>query len=406
MQQEHNIASFTKFYALSMLVYVLAMYDVTWLNTIPVTLLRVFIILVCLLKMFGTSSLEIPRNQLFPVILLLIYSVYSIVNTFSDDKFVTIRYLAFFLSMSSVFFLTYNEKQYVLRFFTSGFVVILLISLFGWVLFLLGVNLPHSGLILHPNGFHEYYDYYFFRASAYSVESDFPRFQSIFLEPGQLATPCIFLFFLNSFENKVFGIKNLVLLVTIILSFSLISYGLLLISFVAIAWNKGARFRVPMTLLVVVIIGGGYYFASSSEDSAINVLILSRLEYDEEQIISGNNRTAAVFDANYADFIKSKDKYFGIHKELSSGYNWSNNSSGYKKFIVHEGIVGLVIIMTLITAMFLNKRNAKTLVFFIILVMAFLVRNLLQSPLWLSMAILGFCLLGDEDKLRVQPIET
>ena len=406
MQQEHNIASFTKFYALSLLVYVLAMYDVTWLNKAPVTLLRGFIILVCLLKMFGNSYLRISRNQVLPIILLLIYCVYSVVITHSGDPFVTIRYAAVFISMSSVFFLTYYEKLYVLRVFTNGFFVILLISLFGWVLFLLGVSLPHSGLILHSNGFHEYYDYYFFRIASQSLESDFPRFQSIFLEPGQLATPCVFLFYLNSFENKVFGRKNLVLLVAIILSFSLISYGLMLVTFVTIAWTKGARWRVPLTIIVVFVIGGIYYFASSSENNAINALILSRLEYDEETIISGNNRTASVFDANYANFIKSKDKYFGIHKELSSGYNWSNNSSGYKKFIVHEGIVGLVVIMALITAMFLkNKKNAKTFIFFIILVMAFLVRNLLQSPLWLSIAILGFYLLGNENNLKVNPIE-
>lgn len=405
MQQEHNIASFTKFYALSLLVYVLAMYDVTWLNKVPVTLLRGFTILVCLLKMFGTSSLRIPRNTVLPITLLLVYCVYSVVITHSGDPFVTIRYAAVFISMSSLFLLTYNEKLYVLRVFTDGFVVILLISLFGWILFLLGVNLPHSGLILHSNGFHEYYDYYFFRTSAYSVESDFPRFQSIFLEPGQLATPCVFLFYLNSFENKVFGRKNLVLLVAIILSFSLISYGLMLITFVTIAWTEGARWRVPLTIIVVFVIGGVYYFASSSENNAINVLILSRLEYDEETIISGNNRTADVFDRNYEDFMNSNDKYFGIHNKLSSGYDWSNNSSGYKKFIVHDGIIGLVVFMSLIITMFLKNRNAKTLMFFIILVVAFLVRNLLQNPMWLSIAILGFYLLGNENNLKVNPIE-
>ena len=405
MQQEHNIASFTKLYALSLFVYVLAMYDVTWLNKVPVTLLRGFIILVCFLKMFGISSLRIPRNTVLPITLLLVYSVYSIVITHSGDPFVTIRYAAVFISMSSLFLLTDDEKLYVLRVFTDGFVVILLISLLGWILFLLGVNLPHSGLILHSNGFHEYYDYYFFRVSASGVESDFPRFQSIFLEPGQLATPCVFLFYLNSFENKVFGRKNLVLLVAIILSFSLISYGLMLISFVTIAWTKGARWKVPLTIIVVLVIGGVYYLASSSEDNAIYALILSRLEYDEETIISGNNRTADVFNLYYADFINSNDKYFGIHNKLSSGYDWTNNSSGYKKFIVHDGIVGMVIFMTLIITMFLKNRNAKTLMFFIILVLAFLVRNLLQNPMWLSIAILGFYLLGNENNLKVNPIE-
>lgn len=397
MQQEQKIALFTKFYALSLLFYVLAQYDVTWLDKAPVTPIRVFIILVCLLKMFGTSSLKIQRSQVLPIMLLLLYCIYSIIITHSGDRFVFFRYLAIFIAMSSVFFLTHDEKQYVLQFFTKGFVVILFISIFGWILFLMGVKLPHSGLIFHSNGFHEYYDYYFFRISAIGAESTFPRFQSVFLEPGQLATPCVFLFFLNSFEKKVFGIQNLVLLAAIILSFSLVSYGLLLISFLAIAWNIGARLRVPLTIIVILLIGGGYYLASSSQNNAFNVLILSRLEYDEETIISGNNRTSAIFDVKYANFIKSKDKYFGIHNKLSFGYDWTNNSSGYKKFIVHDGIVGMVIFMSFIITMFLGNRNAKTLIFFIILVIAFLVRNLLQNPLWMSIAILGFYLLGDEN---------
>lgn len=404
MQQEQKIPGFTKFYALSMLVYVLAQYDVTWLYNVSTLFIRVFIILVCLLKMHS-SSMKMEKRQVFPILLLLMYCMYSIIVTHNGDNFVVVRYFAVFVSMASIFLLSKEERMYTLKVFVNGFVIILCISFFGWVLYLLGVDLPHSNLIYHQNGFHEYYDYYFFRISSHGVESDFPRFESIFLEPGQLATPCVFLFFLNSFESKTFGIKNLVLLTAIILSFSLIAYGLILISFVAIAWNKGARFRVPMTIIVVLIIGSVYYFASSSEDSAVNRLILSRLEYDEETIISGNNRTADVFDKNYSIFMKSNDKYFGIHKELSSGYNWANNSSGYKKFIVHEGIVGLVILLGFITTMFLKNRNANTLVFFIILVMAFVVRNLLQNPLWLSMAILGFYLLGNENNLKVRSIE-
>lgn len=394
---EQNIKPFTKFYALCMVLYTLAMYDVTWISNISFSTTRLFIIIVCLIKFFN-APLTIERRSVFPVLLLFLYCFYSFVFTHFDDKWSSIRYLSLFVSMTSIILLSSKEKKYLLKVFTDVFVVVLVISLFGWILFLMGVNLPHTGVIFHWNGFHEYYNYYFFRVATSSVEGIFPRFQSVFLEPGQLGTPCAFLLFLNAFENKVFGFKNLIFIAAILFSLSLISYGLLLVTLAALAWLKNSNYRVLFTIIVILLIGSGYYYVSSSGDNAINVLILERLEYDEELGIAGNNRTANVFDSNYSTFIKSNDKYFGIHSELSSGYDWTTNSSGYKKFIVHEGIVGLIVFLSFFVCLLFRNRNSKTLVFLIIVVTAFFVRNLLQSPLWLSITILGFYLLGNENQ--------
>lgn len=403
MQQEQKITPFTKFYFISMVLYVLAMYDVTWLSySISYTAIRVFISIVCIAKM-SNASIRI-KGQSLPLLLLLIYCVYSVLISHSGDKGVAIKYLALFTSMTSIILLTHKERLVLLKYITTAFVIILTISLFGWFLFLLGVNLPHSGLIYHWNGFHEYYNYYYFRIAADSIEANFPRFQSIFLEPGQLGSPCVFLLFLNTLEGKLWKFQNIILLLAIIMSFSLISYGLSLIVLLAIAWFKGSKYRLFLTVITAILIGVGYYYFSYS-DNAVNALILSRLERDEEMVIVGNNRTASVFDLNYASFIGSRDRYFGIHNELLSGYNWTNNSSGYKKFIVHEGIVGFVIFMVLIIALFFKNRNIKTLVFLIILVMAFLIRNLLQNPLWLSIAILGFYIIDENDKLKPHTVE-
>lgn len=406
MQKEQKITLFTKFYALSMVLYMLAMYDVTWFSySFSYTSIRVFITIVCLIKMSQNATI-ILRKQSLPLLLLFIYCMYSMIVTHIGDKNVFIKYVALFLSMTSIVMLTKEERLFLLKLLTNVFVIILSISLFGWFLFLFGFNLPHSGLIYHWNGFHEYYNYYLFRIAASSMESEFmPRFQSIFLEPGQLGTPCVFLLFLNLLEDKMWKFKNIILLLAILLSFSLISYGLLLIVFLSISWFKGSRYRVFLTMLTVVLIGAVYYFVSYS-DNAVNALIISRLERDDEMVIVGNNRTATIFDINYASFIRSSNKYFGIHNELSTGYNWTNNSSGYKKFIVHEGIVGLVLFMILIISLFLKNKNIRTFVFLVVLVMAFFVRNLLQNPLWLSIAIIGFYSIGDDKKQFVQSYDS
>jgi hypothetical protein len=346
------------------------------------------VIFLSVLKIGFIKSVKSKDLSIF-ILILIFYLHYTILS--NSSVFEVFRYVALVFSMISIVLLPVYEKKYLLKIITLFFVVILVISIPFWLLFLLGVNLPHSALIQHPNGFHVYYNYYFFRISVQNLDAIFPRFGSVFLEPGQLATPCVFLFFLNAMENeKVFSFKNSVLLIAILLSLSLIGYGILLVSLVAIAWFRGSRHRYIWITFVLMAVGGFYIYFSTQEDSAVNYSILSRLEYDEDKIISGNNRTAKVFDKNYESFIQSEDKYFGIHSQLNTpGHDWTNNSSGYQKFIVHYGIVGFSIFMLLILLLFWYNRSSRTFVFLIILVIAFLVRNLLQNPMWLSMAIIG-----------------
>lgn len=385
----------TRFYAYSMLLYVLALADVTWLDSLSYNVgIRLYIIVVCIVKM-AESPFVIQSRWKAPLCFLLLYCLYCMLITFGEF-YQTISYIALFLSMMSIITLKIGEKRFLLNVFTVGFVVILVISLIGWILFLLGVNLPHSGLINHRNGYHVYYDYYFFRISSGALYSIFPRFSSVFLEPGQLATPCAFLFFLNAIENKIFGLRNVVLLVAIVLSFSLIAYGLLVFSLVMIAWFKGFKYRLPLAVSVVLVLAGLTTYFIYNQDSAVNELIISRLEYDEDDIIVGNNRTSQIFEANYQSFIKSGDRYLGIRKKLVTGYDWTINSSGYQKYIVHFGLFGLVFGGMLIFSIYWNNRNSKTLVFLIILVTAFIVRNLLFAPLWLSITILGFYVFGGD----------
>ena len=147
--------------------------------------------------------------------------------------------------------------------------------------------------------------------------------------------------------------------------------------------------------------GLGYRYFSSNEDNAVNALILSRLEYDEEDVIVGNNRTARVFDRHFQSLIQSNDKYFGVHHQLKTGYDWTNNSSGYKKFIVHHGLVGFAIFILYILALYLSNRNMKSFVFLLMLLTAFFMRDLLQNPMWMSMAIIGFYLLSNKETSSV-----
>ena len=45
-------------------------------------------------------------------------------------------------------------------------------------------------------------------------------------------------------------------------------------------------------------------------------LIISRLEYDEEKGIAGNNRTTMFFDNQYSKMFESGDQYLGIADKI------------------------------------------------------------------------------------------
>lgn len=402
MKVKASVSWITRLYVFVITLYIFRVYDVTWLYFISASLVGSIICFVVIIKFILTKNRLLYKSKdITSVFLLLLYCFYSITITHLHDGFIVITFTAIFLSMTSVILLSREEKQYLLKVITNCFVIVLLVSLPFWILFLLGVNLPHSAPIQHPNGFHVYYDYYFFRISVRTVDALFPRFSSVFLEPGQLATPCVFLFFLNSLENKILSFKNIILLIAIIMSFSLIGFGLLLVSLVSIAWFRGSRFRYILTVFVLLVIGGFYNYFSSFEDNAVSALILSRIEYDKDEMIVGNNRTSYIFDMNYRSFLQSNDKYFGVHDQLKGNSNWASNSSGYKKFIVHHGIVGLTIFLLFIISLYWFNRNTKTTVFLLLLLTAFFVRDLLQNPMWMSMAIIGFSLLNPRNNTDV-----
>ena len=90
--------------------------------------------------------------------------------------------------------------------------------------------------------------------------------------------------------------------------------------------------------------------------------------------------------------------------------NWTNNASGIKKFLLNYGLIS-VICMLLLTLKLLKINFCRdSIVFFVVLWLAYIVRDLLQSQFWLIIAILGFynlkfnsCNTNNTTNLHYQP---
>lgn len=391
MLQEWKPDLLTRLYVYSLCLLVYAAGDVSWLLSVPRTPLYIIVSFIAIIKIARDGVNSSPKKT----ILILLWLTFNVIIIFVfRGSFISHFFrLVYFMIMASVIWLSFDEMKYLLKILTNCFIIILIVSIPAWILYLMGVPLAYTGPHYHENGYHVYYDYYYFTTQVNTGLSDYYRFSSVFLEPGQMATPCAFLFHLNSKENKIFQFKNVIMIIAIVMSFSLIAYGLLLTSLVVNRME--GKYRIPaLVVTLLVIVGLGQYFISH-EDNAVNALIVSRLEYSEETTISGYNRTNDYFEARYDELMQSQDKYFGIHNQ---SLDWTKNTSGYKKFIVKQGIVGFAIVMGMMLVLWWDNRNRSALIYGIMVVISFLVRDMLTTPLWLTCAIIGMYVLGADSK--------
>lgn len=411
LQQVWKPDLLTKLYVFSMCLLIYAVAEVSWLRSIPRQPLYVLVSVLAIIKMVQ-KGVCLSKGRIGFILVWFIYCMMSII-VIRGNIFLGLYYILLFFTMSSVVMLSVDEMKYLLKVITNCFVVILIISIFGWILYLIGFPLPYTGPIYHSNGYHIYYDYYFFTTQA-NMGGDYERFSSVFLEPGQMATPCAFLFHINTRNDRIFRFRNLIMLTGIIMSFSLIAYGLLLLSIVANQLTRSnSKYKVLFTVVTLSLLGGLTWYFTTNENTAVYALIVTRLEYDEENnTITGYNRTGDNFEIHYANLMQSSDKYFGARDQLTQGDNWTTYASGYKKFIVHHGIVGFAIVLLLMIILFWSNRSIASFVFFTIVIVAFLVRDLLTSPLWLTIAITGMYIIGsdmyiisDEEKEEDQSID-
>lgn len=320
-----------------------------------------------------------------------VMSVLLYINHPVNNYFRIITSFGSFANIACVLLLSRLDKYNLLEFITNVLTCILVISVVGWIFRLIGYTFPVFEYVDLQNNQHYLNNCYVFYDSADILSVIFPRFRGIFIEPGQLATPCVFLFFARG--AKIRDWKNAILLLCILLSFSLAGYVCLLVGlFLKFLFTKG-KARIAYILGFVLFIGTLSFYGikyTKSDDPFVS-LIIERLEYDEELGISGNNRTDSEFDTHFEQYIKSDKTLFGMGDEIPIGYaSWTNHASGIKKFFVNFGLLGIITMIVLTVMLLYRNYCRQSLTFFIVIWLGFIVRDMLQTQFWLIIAILGF----------------
>lgn len=378
-------------------------------NRIPDTLMLLLHLIPFFFFFFILSKNKITSNSIILILYVVIVYFQLLIKNPNNSFFRVVTTIGSIFSISSVFLLSNLDKKKLLDSITNIIIFLLLLSIAGWMLKLLGHPPPVIEHVDLNDNLHYLYNHIvYYDGDTFTL---LPRFRAFFIEPGQLATPCVYLFFAR--EAKFKDWKNLVLLAALFLSFSLAGYVTLFIGLFLKYIFANQKFRLLKILSFILIVGTISFLTikAANEENPLYSLVFQRLAYDEENLISGYNRTDEVFDYNFSQFLKSKKILFGMGDEIPLGEsNWTNNASGIKKFLLNYGLIS-VICMLLLTLKLLKINFCRdSIVFFVVLWLAYIVRDLLQSQFWLIIAILGFynlkfnsCNTNNTTNLHYQP---
>lgn len=281
-----------------------------------------------------------------------------------------------------------SMKEKLLSFITKWYAIAIGISLviFGltWI-----VPLPSFGQVTH----YMYPPYNNFIMYLQSVEDyRMIRFNGFFFEPGHCAIVGVFLLYANRFQFKKRPILIIILL-SILFSLSLAGYVLFMTGIFLQNYK-----RIKIILGAVLVIGGLYLFVAYVWDDGnnpVNLLIVERLEIDENGKLKGDNRAYADTERVLDRAYKTGEIWAGIGMvNFNRMFNHAIAGSGYKIFLLQYGLLGVLVTALIYWSYYTTalRENKK----FAILFLLFIAFCFIQRcyAFWFSWQLPFICSIG------------
>lgn len=362
----------------------------TW--PIPISVFSIITLFSCLIFwIFNKKDLRATKTNLHICgifIIIQIYELFFIYNLLVTTLLFTINAIC---CGCTVILLNNKLKKEFLTSITKITAILIAISLFGWILFLVGVPLPNY--YSDTSEFYKHTSYYIFLLNGTQATQIIPRFAGLFLEPGHLATTCCFLLFINKFNFKKW--ENIVLVLGIIFSLSLAGYGLLigaaLLNFILYAKHKIIYLFLFILFIIVLTITAINF---NDGENIIYQRIISRLEFNNGEM-AGNNRFTDEFESHYSRYIESNKKFWGMAQESKDNMSLIIGSAGWKRFIYMQGIIGTVLVVIFYLIYLLKYWSLPGSCLLIICLVANIIRDYPLQEYWLYIYIFSIPLLKE-----------
>lgn len=331
----------------------------SFINGIIATIVEVAIVFLVLVKSYKTNLFQVTNKKLLILGLLTVLYLWHIRGS---NVFGFISVFIEILSFAVVIFLNDKLQIRVINLFVKVFSVISAISLFFWILHLVGIYNFSIGTTTFKEVY-QFENYLFF----YGSDSILPRFKCLFVEPGAYGLLCTIALFLNNFKRDRY---SFVILLSSLFTLSLATYIILVFIYFYRYLSKTKHF---ITLLKPICVIGCICYIGlnyNGGDNVINNAILFRLKLDEDNRLIAYNRRTDDFSHFYETKVKGKILFFGIGAKsyYKRGFE---DSVDYKAYIALDGLFGICLFASLYLCILksfpINKESFLSFLVFLII---------------------------------------
>ena len=319
----------------------------------------VFYLLITIIGFLYVSekNLKLSSNVLLATFLFVVAYFYKS----EADIYTSIKNLLFIIPVITIpLMISRHHLKEMMDYISRWMGVILAVSLFFYLLNLV-IPIPSFGELEYEGYHYIWINHLFFLLPDFI--RDYTRFQGIFLEPGQMATICTFLLYYNKYD---FSKKcNIVYLLSIIFSFSLAGYVLLIFGFVIFKMSESFNKKVILSgIFLIALVNGFYYFSINYKggNNLFNQLIVERLQFGDEYEygFSGNNRTKSGAAFLLAKAAASGDIWMGYGVQTMNQYFKDDSpGAGLVPYLLNRGIIGVILIFIAYFYLAMSSSNKK-----------------------------------------------
>ena len=220
-----------------------------------------------------------------------------------------------------------------------GIASILTISLVGWFLFLGGVSLPYEMVEYGVDDLYYFENYHLFLRNTTMLSGLllFPRFSSIFLEPGYLGCMVSLLLFIHRYKK---GFWTIVLLITQFLTFSVAGWLISIFGYIALrSSNSKHRFLIITSILAVFFMIWWGAKTINDGNNMVNIAFFERISFDSSKgtIVGYDRSTEQTDEWFWSSFVMSPNNLYG---EPDAVDRLAINDNDWKSYIIRHGLVG------------------------------------------------------------------
>lgn len=265
----------------------------------------------------------------------------------------------------------FSRKVY--KYYHSLFTGLMFLSILAYLVDFFGF-LPSLGTINNPIQDRTYTIYPFLvkenLVDIYSVSH--VRFCGAFDEPGAIGTISAVLLCIEQFKFNNW--KNIVLLITGLLSMSLAFY--LIFILYSISYVFFIKKKLIMSFMIIMSLGIFYYYTQDNE--MFEKLIWNRMKWNEEtQSLAGENRMVGDADMYFDKHVKGTYAYWFGLDDVESFWKSAKGSSSYKVVIAENGILFLFMYLLCFIMLAFKYKSSK---FELLMFLALLIANTMQRP--------------------------